>query len=99
MYLYVCMYVCIYCLCLCACMSTGVPQHNCRGQRTTFQSPFSPSTMWVLGIQQRSLGHLPLNLLTTLHLFIANTYLVIVSHVCCPFFNISAHFKATCSSK
>ena len=30
-----------------------VPQHTCGGQRTTCGSQFSPSTMWVLGIELR----------------------------------------------
>lgn len=38
-------------------VGTHIPQHTYGGQRTTFRSPFSLSTMWVLRDQTRVIGH------------------------------------------
>lgn len=48
---------CFYILvCVYAYIHAYVPQHECRGQKTTCKSCFSPSTMWILRIELRSSG-------------------------------------------
>lgn len=37
----------------CTCVGAYVPWHICGGQRTTYESQFSPSTIWALMIQVR----------------------------------------------
>ena len=48
------LFVCLFTVCMIMYLGTCMSQHVCRGQRTAFRNQFSPSIMWLPGMELRA---------------------------------------------